>query len=230
MRGVAERTVGMSDTSQAARPAPSAPPIAATRNPSRMTVPMARARDAPRAARIASSRARRWTWTRVSPAMLATAMIHSDATAPKTSISPRRELAIRDSLNDRTSADHPASVLGNSFASASWIVASSRPAASTLTPGRSRPMPLMNRASRTPMSQGFVCAGSHTSVAALVKVPGMTPTISYDRPPMTSARPTAAGARSKRRVQNRSLIIAAPGPFASSSSSVNQRPASGRIA
>ena len=92
-----------------------------------MTVPIARAREAPSAARIASSRARRWTWTSVSPAMLATAMIHKDATAPKTSISPRRELAMRDSLSERTSADQPASVLGNSLASASWIVASSRP-------------------------------------------------------------------------------------------------------
>ena len=78
MRGVVDSSVGMSETNQAARPAPRAPPSAAMRNPSRMTVPIARAREAPRAARMASSRARRWTWTSVSPAMLATAMIHKD--------------------------------------------------------------------------------------------------------------------------------------------------------
>ena len=76
----------------------------------------------------------------------------------------------------------------------------------------------MNRASRTCIRPFEICAGSHTSIAAALNAGGMTPTIANGLPPIVSVRPTAAGARLKRRCQKPSLITAAPGPSGSSSS------------
>ncbi len=93
-----------------------------------MTVETTRAREAPSAARIASSRARRWTWTSVRPAMFATAMSQSVRTAPRTSTSPLRDAPIRASFIGRVSDDQPASVSGNCRPSSAWTTARSRAA------------------------------------------------------------------------------------------------------
>ena len=123
--GVDVRTLGIRRTRAIAIAPPSSPPTAPMSRPSRQTIAIARPLDAPSAARTASSRARRRTCTSVSPAMFATAISQSAPTDPNSRTSPRRELLIRTSLSERTSADHPVSVFGNWRASSSCTSARS---------------------------------------------------------------------------------------------------------
>ena len=229
MRGTSAKLFAKRLNSQNAAAAPSDAPAAEITRISPMTVRTICERDAPIACRIESSRARRRSCTSMSPAMLATAIAQSSPTAANTSQSACRYAPTRIDLRSAIVTDHPLSLDGCARASASWTPARSADAWAMLTPGFMRPTPLRNRASRTRSTPGGVCAGIHTSIAALVNAAGMTPTIVYPAPPMTRRRPTAAGSRPYRRVHRPSPMTTAVGPPKRSSSAVNVRPAMGAM-
>ena len=190
-----------------------------------------RRRDAPRAARMATSRCR--TAARAS-IRLATFTQAMRSTRPTTADMPRsagRSSCTPYSCMATTRTVCPTLSVENCCASARPMVSISLRAEARLTPGFRRPMQ-MNEFDPRLSSPTVHPAGTHSSRAALqnwkVKFAGMTPTTTYASPSMRIARPTTDGSAPYRRVHNPWLRTTTRSRPGCSSSREKVRPSAGR--
>ena len=139
--GSVVNTLPAASTSQSAIAQPNPMANAAISRISRITSPRICVRVAPMELRMAISRSRCWSCVSINPAMLATAMSSSMATAPKINSRVLRYSPTRASFRLRTTADQPLSVCGNCSPSWRCTRARSSCACAILTPGCMRPTP-----------------------------------------------------------------------------------------